>query len=176
MTTENRSVPWTHPEALEVWLSIESRELRPEDAIPFAATVKGAFGRFLPAGVLLALVVTAVASEALGLSALAAIAFLEVPLLAGYIAAIELLRRRLRGDAGIDGRRSVIAGAVAPVLLFVVMVALRGTGPLAFLLWAFVCSFATAVLLFFPWLRTSRGDEEESDEDSAPLMLDWDRP
>jgi hypothetical protein len=179
MTSENRAISrttrWSHPEAFEVWLSSESRELRPDERIPFAATLKGALGRFLPAGVLLAFAVMA-ASQELGLSALVATLFFEVPLTSGYIAGIELLRRRLRGDAGIDGRKSVIAGAVAPLVLFAVVVGLEGARPLGFLLWTFLSGFVTAVLLFFPWLRTASSDEAEPEDDSAPMMIDWDRP
>jgi hypothetical protein len=109
---------------------------------------------------------------------LAGIAILEVPLLSGYIAGLELLRRWLRGDAGVEGRRSLIAGAVAPLAFFAVAIAVGGTGPFGLLLWGFLSGFATAVSLFFPWLRSGDGDEDvtESGGGSSPRMLDWDRP
>jgi hypothetical protein len=76
---------------------------------------------------------------------------------------LEAIRRWLRRDAGIDGRRSFLAGLMSPGVLFRIDIggvgrALTRVGLLA------LVGMAIAVVLFFRWLSTS-GTAQGEDPD-----------
>lgn len=72
----------------------------------------------------------------------------------GFGAGLELLRRRLYPDARISGRRSVIAGLLAPPAIFATLGVFLGSGVgMIEMLGLFLAVPALlAVLMFFAWL------------------------
>ena len=89
---------------------------------------------------------------------------------AGFWAGLELLRRWLYPDAQIDGRRSFVAGLIAPIAVFVAGVVVGASGGiLAAFAHLFGVALVTAILMFFAWLSPTpddmRGPEYEPDTD-----------
>ena len=118
--------------------------------------VRGAFLRFLPTSALLMTVgLVPLILSGVRLSPLAPlIAAGEVlGVAAGYFGMLALLRGRLSADTPVDGRPSMVAGAVAPLA---VMFALMITGSphhlAAMAPTAAVAGAALGFAMFFPWL------------------------
>ena len=77
----------------------------------------------------------------------------------GYWAGLEVMRRWLYPDAAVDGRRSVIAGFMSPVALFILWTFSTGLGAWETLILFGLIGFVMAVLMFFAWL-TPTPDEK----------------
>ena len=71
----------------------------------------------------------------------------------GYTAALAALRYRLRADADIAGRRSVVAGLLVPAAYLGGLVLLAPQGQLALNATAIAIGAVLAVGMFFPWLK-----------------------
>lgn len=121
------------------------------------SVLRGAFTRFFPAGTLLLLVgvIPLVLSGGTGVTPYAPlISFLYTgSATVGYVAVLMIMRRRLSADAPVNGRPSIVAGAVSPVAIMLGLMA----GPHPGIGWisAIICAIvggALAVAMFFPWL------------------------
>lgn len=117
--------------------------------------VRGALTRFLPGSIASSLGLFAFLNagtpaawiETAGV-AFAAAAALTV----GFGAALTMLKQRLYPDADVGGRRSLLAGLLAPLAIFMVMGVVGGVD-LASLPWVFGAGgLAAALAIFFPWL------------------------
>jgi len=73
----------------------------------------------------------------------------------GYTAALVALRYRLRADADVAGRRSVVAGLLVPAAYLGGMVLLAPQGQLAENAAAIAIGAVLAVGMFFPWLKAA---------------------
>jgi len=70
----------------------------------------------------------------------------------GFAAAVRLMRPWLRPDAGLSGRRSVIAGAASACTMLTVVPGMIDASPLARVAVAASIGAAAAAATFFPWL------------------------
>lgn len=134
-----------------------------ERGIGLGSVVRATLTRFLPASA----VTVGTASWLLGLPAgmefLAGVFGVAVPLSIGFGVGLEGLRRWLYPDAEVDGRRSVIAGLMSPVVLFIMMATGHGfSAPAAMLLFT-VIGIVMAVLMFFAWLTLTPEEMRERD-------------
>jgi hypothetical protein len=77
----------------------------------------------------------------------------------GYGAALSVMRRWLYPDAGIDGRRSVVAGLFSPVALGIVSVFMQGPRRGFIALACVLAGAAMASVMYFPWLRPTPGKQ-----------------
>jgi hypothetical protein len=120
---------------------------------------RGIYRRFLPAVVVTDLVLslpTWIATHAA--PSLSATIIGLGALVIGYSSVLGLLRKRLRPDAGVDGRRSVVAGVASLGLIVAGAATLRLGGPslvtgLARLGALYVGSSAIVTLgIYFPWI------------------------
>lgn len=144
-----------------------------ERGLSLRTTVKATLGRFLPGATL---------SLAAGVGLMGATPFsvgwLEWAVVLGGAAGIltlgfgvglEMLRRRLYPDAKVDGRRSFVAGLVAPLGAFIANVIggpiVAGLDVLGFL---FLPALVIAVVMFFAWL-TPTPEETRGAEYEGPL-------
>jgi hypothetical protein len=128
--------------------------------------VRGTLSRFLPASVIsLGVVELFVGASYLTSTpeVLSHLVLFPGGMAMGFGLGLEAIRRWLRRVAGIDGRRSFLAGLMSPAVLFIVDIvgvarSLTTVGLLALI------GMAIAILLFFPWLSTS-GTAQGEDPD-----------
>jgi hypothetical protein len=71
----------------------------------------------------------------------------------GYTGALIALRYRLRADASVAGRRSVVAGLLVPAAYLSGIVLLRPTSTPGLYATGLVVGALLAVGMFFPWLK-----------------------
>jgi hypothetical protein len=71
----------------------------------------------------------------------------------GYAGALIALRYRLRADASVAGRRSVVAGLLVPAAYLSGIVLLRPTSTPGLYATGLVVGALLAVGMFFPWLK-----------------------
>lgn len=146
--------------------------------IPLSENLKGALGRFLP-GALVG--VGAVLSFTNGVPGSGEVAEALLMVLAGaagmtagFAAGLEGLRRWLYPDAKIAGRKSFIAGLMAPVAVFVVGILFSPAGLPMLLTLLFLVPLVLALLMFFAWLTPTPEalrDEEYVEADELPGMM-----
>ena len=90
----------------------------------------------------------------------------------GFGGGLEVIRRWLFPDAQIDGRRSFVAGIMAPAAVFIAGVFL---GPfssgLALLGMLFSVAMVSAVLMFFAWLTPAPEDMRDPEYEHGPDLL-----
>jgi hypothetical protein len=99
------------------------------------------------------------------------VALPSVGLALGYGIGLEGLRRWLFPDAGVDGRRSLVAGIVSPLALFTwVTVVAESLGGLTLPVGVGVLllvGFLMAVVMFFPWLTSDEAGASDPSEDPS---------
>jgi hypothetical protein len=122
--------------------------------ISLRTIVLGTLSRFLPALLVGTAVLFTVASMldrvTVGWVGLAAsYAWLTL----GYTGALIALRYRLRADADVTGRRSVVAGLLAPAAYVSGMVLLGPQTTVGFTLASVMVGMVLALGMFFPWLK-----------------------
>lgn len=76
-----------------------------------------------------------------------------VVLSAGYGAVLLLVRYRLRADADVAGRRSIVAGLVSPAALLCALVFIHPRSVVGFSVLSLVLGGAIAIAMFFAWLK-----------------------
>jgi hypothetical protein len=130
--------------------------------VPFREILRGTAARFLPGAVLgqAAMIAVLLIGEPNQLHArdTGILALFTGLMAAGHLGALGTVRRALRDDADVTGRRALITGAAAGAIHFGVATAVGGmtveTGyPLAFLAGALA-----ALGMFFPWIGVVKGD------------------
>ena len=114
--------------------------------------LKGAvLSRFLPASLVSVLAVFAFLIG-FPLSEFIFVPVMLAPLVAGFSAGLELLRRRLYPDADLKGRRTVLAGLLAPLTAFVAL-AINPSIDLLPAMGIFgLIGVLMAFVMFFAWL------------------------
>ena len=71
----------------------------------------------------------------------------------GYGLTLFLARRHFREDANVGGRRDLIAGFLAIVLLGAASTLTQGTTPVVRLTLTFLSGTVSALLMYFPWFQ-----------------------
>jgi hypothetical protein len=146
----------------------------PDGGIPMQVTLQGTLGRFLPASLLSTGLTLA------GLGFLSGSSVLELGLVAllasgvltiGFGAGLEGLRRWLPRDAGVEGRRSVLAGLLSPLATFIFAVLHGGFGVVGGSLWLFLVGMVLAVVMFFPWLATDPEEDPAGPSSSDERLI-----
>ncbi len=87
--------------------------------------------------------------------------------IAGYGAALAVMRRWLYPDAGVDGRRSVVAGLFSPLALGIASAFMQGAQRPTQALASVLAGAAMALVLYFPWLQPTRGKTARVAPDDA---------
>lgn len=129
--------------------------------IGIGAAMRGTLLRFLPASALsTALVHYAMngfppAGSILGM-ALSFVGFAGIMSL-GYGLGLEGMRRWLYPDAGVDGRRSVIAGLMSPLAIYIMATLRLDVGMVGAMVIPAALTLGLAVLMFFSWLTPTPG-------------------
>jgi hypothetical protein len=124
--------------------------------ISLRTVLRGTLTRFLPA----LIVGTAILYGLARLADRLSVGWLNVAVIyacvtIGYTAALVALRYRLRADADVAGRRSVVAGLLVPAAYLGGMVLLAPQGRLAENAAAIAIGVALALGMFFPWLKAA---------------------
>ncbi|HSG08274.1 MAG TPA: hypothetical protein VLA36_07945 [Longimicrobiales bacterium] len=137
-----------------------------ERGIPFREALAATVLRFLPGAlVTMAGGVVLMGGSLLRPDVLAIIAGGAGLLSLGFGAGLEIVRRWLYPDAGIMGRRSVVAGLVSPLGAFVAGVLAGPMVATSVLGLLFLPALVIAVVMFFAWLEPTpeekRGSEFE---------------
>ena len=132
--------------------------------VPVRDILRGAFTRFLPAAgggafaILLAFDGRNVAAIQPGGWAL--FAGLMLAETGGFATLLWRLRFRLEGKAAVAGRRSVVAGALGIVGLFVESIFAQGAAPGWALLLGVAAGAGAGVLTYWPWIRRRVSESE----------------
>ena len=151
-----------------------------ERGLPLSTALRGTFGRFLPGTVLsLAAVFTFLGGGGPGVwpEAIVLVGGTGLALSLGFGAGLEALRRWLYPDARVDGRRSFVAGLMAPLLFFILgIVSSPISGQFQILGLLFLAAMVMALLMFFAWLTPTpeemRGPEFETNQDRPGKLTD----
>ena len=124
-----------------------------EQGLPLSSTVRATLTRFFP-GAVLSTVVGATLSGAAILSIGNLLTELSVAgvLSLGFAAGVELMRRHLYPDAGVEGRRSFVAGLVAPLAAYIAGVLGAPIVARSVFGFLFLPALIIAILMFFAWL------------------------
>lgn len=78
----------------------------------------------------------------------------------GYALTLWTARKHLRADAGIGGRRDLVAGGFAIILLVMASILTQGVQPAARMALSSLSGVVSAVAMYFPWFeRRSRNAE-----------------
>ena len=148
--------------------------------VTFREIVKGAISRFLPGAVVgqAAMIAFLLIGEPSGL------ALRDLPILAGFTAlmtighagALGVMRRMMRDDADVSGRRALIAGLAAGAFHFGIAAAVSTfTENQGFALAVF-SGAAAATAMFFPWIRAQRPEAEFAPSIPADVMDEMQLP
>ena len=131
--------------------------------------LRGALTRFLPAWLAAVTFTLAVVDGqspfTLTSTQLLLFSFCCLASLAGYTGSLVAMRRRLRSDAAVDGRKSFVAGVCsvgALIIVFALPHGLRGYATVVATY--FATSAAVTLVLYAPWLRTKAGASESHRE------------
>lgn len=94
----------------------------------------------------------------------------------GFGAMLAVLRFRLRATADVTGRRSLLAGVLAPPAMLTAMVAFRAYSQFGVVVIAALVGAAMALAMYLPWLK-ERSTPALTDEEASLLLaehsLDW---
>lgn len=157
----------------ELQLAAASEVVPYERGVERSSVLRAVLTRFIPASAMTVGAAFWLLGTPANVGFLTALAGVVAPLAVGFGIGLEGLRRWLYPDAEVDGRRSVIAGVLSPVALFIFMtlgITLSmaesvGLGALVGVL--------IAVIMFFAWL-TPTPEEMRSDHptqvDDAPRV------
>jgi len=122
--------------------------------IPLRTILRGVLTRFLPALILgtgilyaLAFLLDRVSVGWIGLATVYALMTI------GYTGALAALRYRLRADADVAGRRSVVAGLLAPAAHVGGLVLLKSSSAPGVIVASAAIGAVLAIGMFFPWLK-----------------------
>ena len=122
--------------------------------ISLRTILRGVLTRFLPAFILATAIMYGLASLADRISVgLLGLVTLYALMTLGYTAALVALRYRLRADADVAGRRSVVAGLLAPAAYLGGLVLIAPHGALAYNAACVAIGAVLAIGMFFPWLK-----------------------
>lgn len=77
----------------------------------------------------------------------------------GYGLTLWAARRNMRSDAGIGGRRDLIAGVLAVVVVFALSVLTQGAPAAARFAMVFVSGIVSALAMYFPWFQRQAATE-----------------
>ena len=135
--------------------------------------------RFLPAalGVLATVLVADIARGMPFIGARVQIAFAQsVGLVLGYVTILILLRKRMRADAQVQGRRSLIAGVVAAAASYwTYMVSGAPSHEVPFFMWlTYLMGIGAAtgvggtIAVFFPWLTAAPSSARAAATEASP--------
>ena len=152
------------------------KELVPyKQGVSLGTVIRASLGRFLPGSILGLGSVFALLGlgpgEWLGAAAIFGAGVGALTL--GFGLGLEALRRWLYPDAKVEGRRSFVAGLMAPVAAFVTAaLAGSGGGYVAFAGLLFMVALITAVLMFFAWLTPTPEDMRGAEYRLGDGLLD----
>ena len=142
-----------------------------ERGLPRKQILRGAFGRFLPGSLISGGGMLGVMSYIDGFQLfefLAGVFFFGGLLTLGFGIGMEGLRRWLYQDAEVDGRRSVVAGLLSPLALFISVALFQPIftlfGPGVF----FLVGIVMAVVMYFPWLSPTPEPAINQSEELLP--------
>jgi hypothetical protein len=90
-----------------------------------------------------------------------------VPLSLGFWLGIESMRRWLYPDAGLVGRRSVIAGVMSCACVAILLLITRGMPLAPAMASIFVIGLVVAFLMFFAWLSPTPEDQRPLSDSSS---------
>lgn len=127
--------------------------------VPAEVVARGLVGRFIPAsaGIMTAMALIPILSEPRRTGIVLSIMTMETAsVIVGYGAALAVMRRWLYPDAGIDGRRSVVAGLFSPLALGIASLFFQGRGEMI-VPTSILAGAGMALVLYFPWLRPTPG-------------------
>lgn len=126
-----------------------------ERGIGLSSVVRGTLNRFLPASALSCGVLfwfIGLRPDLTLAEAMLTLGMIIGPLAVGFGMGLEGLRRWLYPDAEVDGRRSVIAGLMSPLVMFIVMTFGRGFSMVEAAALFTLIGMAVAMIMFFAWL------------------------
>lgn len=131
--------------------------------VPAEVVTRGLVGRFIPASVgimtTFALIIIVAEPPRAGI-VLSILAPQAASVIVGYGASLAVMRRWLYPDAGIAGRRSVVAGLFTPLALGIVSAFMQGANRPMQVAASIAAGAAMAVVMYFPWLRPTPGKAE----------------
>jgi hypothetical protein len=156
-------------EPLPASLPIPSRGIQREEAVRATLT------RFLPSSILslgIGFLLLEVPVGAETLEFIVGTLLLSGATTIGYGLGLEGLRRWLYENANVAGRRSVVAGLLSPLAVFIGAVLFQGLGTIGGGLLFLLVGIVMALVMFFPWLTpdadadysTSDGPVDSSDQ------------
>jgi len=148
----------------------ELQKTTASDVVPYKrglslkTVLRGVLKRFLPSSA----ISLGVLGSALGVSGLGLLPLLAGGLTLGFGLGMEGLRRWLYPDAKVDGRRSVVAGLLSPLLLFgtVALIETTGLGPIGLAGFTLLSGMIMALAMYFPWLTPTPEMVQRSEVES----------
>ena len=148
-----------------------------EPGLPLETTIRASLVRFRPGSVISLAAVFAFLGMVPGpgewLEAMAMFGAGVGALTGGFAVGLEALRRWLYPDAKVCGRRSFVAGLMAPAAFFAAGVFVGPfTSGLGLLGLMFLVALSTAVLMFFAWLTPTPEEMRDSEYQSDGELLD----
>jgi len=135
-----------------------------ERGLPFSSVFIGTLGRFLPgsAGIISAVGLLALIHDPSRWPILFGLVGLEVAgLTVGFGMGLEGLRRWLYPDAGVEGRRSIVAGLCSPLALAIVSVFSQGASLSDIAVFSTLAGTIMALLMYFAWLSPTPEEKRE---------------
>jgi hypothetical protein len=135
-----------------------------ERGLPFSSVVIGTLGRFLPgsAGIISTVTLLELISDPSRWPILLGLVGLEVAgLTVGFGIGLEGLRRWLYPDAGVEGRRSIVAGLCSPLALAIVSVFSQGAHLSDIAIFSTLAGTTMALLMYFAWLSPTPEEKRE---------------
>ncbi len=131
-----------------------------ERGLSLREVAKGALMRFLPASFvsMAGLAATMKLSVGSGLLAVTGSLGFAAAMTVGFGAGLLVMRPWLYPDSDVSGRRSVVAGLLSPLALFISLVFSSGLSPIAAFGALFLVGFLLALGLFFAWLTPTPGE------------------
>ena len=137
--------------------------------VPAEVVARGLVSRFIPAsaGIMTAMALITTISQPQRVGIVFSIMTMETAcVIVGYGAALAVMRRWLYPDAGIAGRRSVIAGLFSPLALGIASAFLQGRRDMIVPA-SILAGAGMALVLFFPWLQPTHGKTALATTDDA---------
>ena len=154
--------------------------------ISFREILKGTISRFVPGAIIGQSLMIALLligePTGLGWQDVAPLAMFTTMLGAGHLGVLAVVRRLLRPDANVAGRRALISGLAAGAFHFGIAAYVGNLTVADGYVLGIVAGAAGALSMFFPWIRTRRDQTPDTaipahDLDDLALMepsgLDW---